>query len=740
MASANTTNGPRQFPTNILTQRENGFSTSHREQLSRPQTPTTPTRSNTNGQSVSRPPLVNSPSSTPRKKSVKDFELGRTLGEGSYSTVVAARDRGSGKEYAIKILDKKHIIKEKKVKYVNIEKNTLNKMCHPGIHFTTADKYYIIQLETGKMRQTDFVLDHAKNGELLTFIKKLGSFDLVCTQFYAGQILSAIDYMHNQGIIHRDLKPENILLDEKMHIKVTDFGTAKILEKNTDGEEDDRANSFVGTAEYVSPELLKEKAACKSSDFWALGCIVYQLIAGRPPFKGSNEYMTFQKIVNLEYDFPEGFPDIARDLVQKLLVLKPAERLGAGGRAGVAKLKSHPFFEDIEWDSIWHQPAPRLLPYLPPNPHYDKEELRTPSATYLQNLSTSSSGDNTSSPMPTGLKQRDPFRLESWASGAEGALDKLDPVKAQKLEEQKRTSAQWIPFLVKSELILRAGPINKRKGLFSKRRLLILTDFPRLIYVDQEKMSQKGEIYWSSRMVVELKNKKNFFIHTPRKTYYFEDPNATAQEWVKKINELSVENYGRKRKLEKRFEQIQCIKEIHLSWWLFMGDNFNQRTIFSNTALFGGFGRELFGHLHPASSAKQKGDLGRKKQHFLFRFPTYELFLAQNGQVRVVSGVVTYRDPLWHLTFDLLQYISFYSAKLDNSITQKKMTLRRKFQPQVAGEVGSRQPSKAVIEAMDGWVKQKVLLKKQNGITEKKWLKPMTFQQKRLLFHDASAI
>src|SRR5579883_1580783 len=71
-----------------------------------------------------------------------------------------------------------------------------------------------------------------------------------------------------------------------------------------------------------------------------------------------------------------------------------------------------------------------------------------------------------------------------------------------------------IPFLLKSELILRAGPINKRKGFFSKRRLLILTDFPRLIYVDQEKMSQKGEIYWNPRMVVELKNKKNFFIHT----------------------------------------------------------------------------------------------------------------------------------------------------------------------------------------------------------------------------------
>jgi len=71
-----------------------------------------------------------------------------------------------------------------------------------------------------------------------------------------------------------------------------------------------------------------------------------------------------------------------------------------------------------------------------------------------------------------------------------------------------------LPFLLRSELILRTGPINKRKGFFSKRRLLILTDFPSLIYVDQEKMTQKGEIYWSSRMVVELKNKNHFFVHT----------------------------------------------------------------------------------------------------------------------------------------------------------------------------------------------------------------------------------
>ncbi|CAG8503063.1 10124_t:CDS:10, partial [Dentiscutata erythropus] len=496
MASGNTINP---YPLVNGVHKEN----SHSPSVQQPLQPSSPTSPNSQGDNNQTPKIPASHSPSIRKKGVNDFEFGKTLGEGSYSTVVSAIDRTSRREYAIKILEKKHIIKEKKVKYVNIEKNTLNKMNHPGI----VRLYYTFQDQNSLY----FVLDHAKNGELLTFIKKLGSFDLNCTRFYAAQIVSAIEYMHSQGVIHRDLKPENILLDENMHIKVTDFGTAKMLESTEDGE-DDRANSFVGTAEYVSPELLKEKSACKSSDFWALGCIIYQLIAGRPPFKGNNEYMTFQRIVNLEYTFPEGFPPVAKDLVQKLLVLNPSERLGSGGKAGIAKLKKHPFFEGTNWDNIWNTPAPRLLPYLPPNPQHNKEELRTSTNAYLRKFSDHS-GDNNSSPIATGLKQNDPFRLESWAGGDDGS-DKVDPEKAKKLEEQKRTSAQWIPFLLKSELIIRAGPINKRKGLFSKKRLLILTDFPRLIYVDQEKMEQKGEIYWSSRMVVELKTKKTFFVHT----------------------------------------------------------------------------------------------------------------------------------------------------------------------------------------------------------------------------------
>lgn len=371
------------------------------------------------------------------KKGVRDFAFGQTLGEGSYSTVVLATDRQTLKEYAVKILDKKHIIKEKKIKYVNIEKDTLNRLIeHPGI----VRLYYTFQDSTSLY----YVLDIASGGELLGVLKKIGSFDEECTRFYGAQILDAIEHMHNRGVIHRDLKPENVLLDDQMHIKITDFGTAKLLpdpRKPRDpsapydatmaaqDEEATRARSFVGTAEYVSPELLTDKNACKASDLWAFGCIIYQLLTGRPPFKAGNEYLTFQKIVALEYEFPAGFPPAAKDLVERLLVLDPVRRLS------IEHIKNHEFFDGIRWGrGLWKMKAPRLKPYVAPP--------REPTLIKLNG--------GPSAPQPIPGRQRQPTTSNGTARPQPRVITELPP--------PTQLDIEWSPVLTRNnERILKLG-------------------------------------------------------------------------------------------------------------------------------------------------------------------------------------------------------------------------------------------------------------------------------------------
>ncbi|KAJ1968475.1 serine/threonine protein kinase [Dispira parvispora] len=299
------------------------------------------------------PSTVSTPRGQSQKRTVKDFTFGRILGEGSYSTVMLGTEKSAGTEFAVKILDKRHIIKEKKTKYVNIEKTTLSRLSHPFI----VRLHYAFQ-DPGSLY---FVLDLARNGELLSLIRRLQRLPEDGARFYLAEIVTAVEYLHHKGVIHRDLKPENILLDENMHIKLTDFGTAKLVdESNVASTSPQRSQSFVGTAEYVSPELLTDKTVDKSSDLWALGCILYQLLAGQPPFKGPNEYLTFQKILRLEYSMPDHFSPQARDLVSRLLVLGPSERLGAG-ESDLSAIKRHPFFRDINWDNLHEQTPPNLI-------------------------------------------------------------------------------------------------------------------------------------------------------------------------------------------------------------------------------------------------------------------------------------------------------------------------------------------------------------------------------------------
>ncbi|KAI8914717.1 hypothetical protein PhCBS80983_g00870 [Powellomyces hirtus] len=503
-----------------------------------------------------------------RKRCPEDFEFGRVLGEGSYSTVLYAREHVNNREYAVKMLDKRHIIKEKKTKYVAIEKDVLNKLAHPLI----VKLYYTFQ----DLHSLYFVLELAKDGDMLGYIRKLGSFQLDAARFYIAEIIVAVMYLHSMGIVHRDLKPENILLDENMHIKITDFGTAKILDEPPSNSDTDpfaagstsasasvsssspsppppapsssspsqdagssKRNSFVGTAEYCSPELLNDRAASKSSDVWAIGCILYHLLAGRPPFKGVNEYQTFQKIIKLDYTFPDGFPPTARDLVSSILVLDTANR------PSLAEIQKHPFFDGFDWTDIHTQQAPDLRPHLPAVSAHNVEELTSD----LDALTTTGTGQFHGD-VP--VLARDPFEdllaTNNDLMQQKGAAAASNPDLAKKLDAQDSHPLRHL--VTPTEVIVMDGTVYKRKGLFSKKRGLVLTDRPRLLFFDHNTLQPKSEIPWSDKLTVELKGSKagaknssgcnsgcptHLFVHTPKRTYYLEAKDD-ARRWADAIN------------------------------------------------------------------------------------------------------------------------------------------------------------------------------------------------------------
>ncbi|KAL3899961.1 MAG: hypothetical protein SGCHY_001682 [Lobulomycetales sp.] len=186
------------------------------------------------------------------------FVFAREIGNGSYSSVILCTEKASGKQFAAKVVSKRLILKENKVKFVMREKKLLNRLSHPFVvkmYFTFQDSqslYYILEL--------------AKTDLYRYFKRHVPSLEAV--SFYVAETIVALEYLHTQEVIHRDLKPENILVDERNHIKLADFGTAKDLQ---DTESSSGKRSFVGTAQYCAPELLSSEAEITDkSDVWAL--------------------------------------------------------------------------------------------------------------------------------------------------------------------------------------------------------------------------------------------------------------------------------------------------------------------------------------------------------------------------------------------------------------------------------------------------------------------------------------
>ncbi|OWZ24022.1 CAMP-dependent protein kinase catalytic subunit [Phytophthora megakarya] len=263
------------------------------------------------------------------------FEMGVTLGTGSFGRVRFATHKATNTYWAIKILKKAEIIRLQQVEHMLSEKSILLCLDHP----------FIVNL-AGTYQDTKYlymVLEYVIGGEFFTHLRKAGRFDNNTAKFYAAQVVSIFEYMHSQDFIYRDLKPENLLLDNEGYIKITDFGFAKRVAFKT--------YTLCGTPEYIAPEVLLNKGHGKGVDWWTLGILLYEMLAGQPPFCDDDPMGIYQQILSGKLNFPRFFDRNAKGLIKRMLTADLTKRYGCL-KNGVEDIKKHKFFAGINWEDL----------------------------------------------------------------------------------------------------------------------------------------------------------------------------------------------------------------------------------------------------------------------------------------------------------------------------------------------------------------------------------------------------
>ncbi|CDW75713.1 rps6 protein kinase [Stylonychia lemnae] len=301
------------------------------------------------------------------KISKDDFNLIQVIGTGSYGKVLLVKKKQNGKLYAMKVLKKKQLRKQRQVKNTWTERMILEKINHPFI----VKMNFAFQNE----KKLFLVLDYCPGGELFFYISQIGRFKEQSAKFYAANILLALECLHQNDIIYRDLKPENILIDRDGFAKLTDFGLSK-----DNFYSDSQTNSFCGTAEYLAPEVLNKKGYNFACDWWSFGCVVYEMLSAIPPFYSKKRSEIYDKIRFKNPNFYHYHSKDAMDLISRLLEKDPSKRLGSIG--GAQEIKEHEFFSGIDWDKMMMKqvqtPYKPLLDRNDDTKHFDQEICNIP--------------------------------------------------------------------------------------------------------------------------------------------------------------------------------------------------------------------------------------------------------------------------------------------------------------------------------------------------------------------------
>nr|AML78180.1 putative LOV domain-containing protein [Sideroxylon reclinatum] len=309
------------------------------------------------------------------KIGLNHFKPIRPLGCGDTGSVHLVELKGSGELYAMKAMDKSMMLIRNKVHRACIEREIISLLDHPFL----PTLYTSFQTSTHVCLITDF----CAGGELFGLLDKqpMKIFKEESARFYAAEVVVGLEYLHCLGIIYRDLKPENLLIQKDGHVVLTDFDLSFMTSCKPQiikhplpktrrpksqplptfvAEPVTQSNSFVGTEEYIAPEIITGAGHSSAIDWWALGILLYEMLYGRTPFRGRNRQKTFANILHKDLTFPSSIPVslAARQLIHALLNRDPASRLGS--KSGANEIKQHPFFRGINWPLIRCMNSPAL--------------------------------------------------------------------------------------------------------------------------------------------------------------------------------------------------------------------------------------------------------------------------------------------------------------------------------------------------------------------------------------------